>query len=199
MKSLKNIFLISSSNRWRRKSGKKAGNPAAGVVGGPPRFRKLDDREMKRRKTGEYVRVGSRLPHGVHSEAARSCGKRLPRVQSAVKCKPDAHCEEPGFAHGIHRGAFPRISCQGRWRRRTPCGFPQRKPHTRLLDRAALQEIRVRPMSSFRIAFGCFHPNFLMAVVGESELGHAAVRTLLKCDARTASTGIKKPVGKLRQ
>ncbi len=52
---------------------------------------------------------------------------------------------------------------------------------------------------SFRIAFGCFHPNFLMAVVGESELGHAAVRTLLKCDARTASTGIKKPVGKLRQ
>jgi hypothetical protein len=54
-------------------------------------------------------------------------------------------------------------------------------------------------MSSFRIALGCFHPNFLMAVVGESELGDAAVRTLFKCDARTASTGIKKPVGELRQ
>jgi len=163
MKSPKNIFLISSSNRWHRKSGKKAGNQAAGVVGGPPCFRKLDDREMKRRKTGEYVRVGSRLPHGVHREAARSCGKRLPRVQSAVKCRPDARCEEPGFAHGIHRGAYR------------------------------------EEMTSFRIAFGCFHPNFLMAVVGESELGDAAVRALLKCDARTAPTGIKKPVGKLRQ
>src|ERR1700683_5381928 len=52
---------------------------------------------------------------------------------------------------------------------------------------------------SFRIAFGCFHPDFLMAVVGESELGDAAVRTLLKCDARTAPTGINKPVGKLRE
>jgi len=77
------------------------------VVGGHPRFRKLDDREMKRRKTGEFVRVGARLPHGVHSEAARGCGKRLPGVQSAVKSRPDARCEEPGFAHGIHPGAFP--------------------------------------------------------------------------------------------
>src|SRR5580698_9389787 len=105
MKSLKNIFLISSSNRSHRKSGKKAGNPAAGAVGGPPCFRKLDGREMKRRKTGEYARVGSRLPHGVHIEAARGCGKRPQRVQSAVKCRPDARCEEPGFAHGVHRGA----------------------------------------------------------------------------------------------
>jgi hypothetical protein len=191
MKSLKNIFLISSSNRCRRKSGKKAGNQAAGVVGGPPCFRKLDDREMKRRKTGEYVRVGSRLPHGVHSEAVRCCGKRLPRVQSAVKCRPDARCEEPGFAHGIHPGAFPRISRS-----------VALTNSMRLSDRAAYRksgsgQCPHSELVSFRIAFGCFHPNFLMAVVGESELGDAAVRTLVKCDARTASTGIKKPVGKL--
>jgi hypothetical protein len=181
MKSLKNIFLISSSNRWRRKSGKKAGNQAAGVDDGPSCFRKLDDREMKSRKTGEYVRDGFRLPHGVHSEAVQGCGKRMSRVRNAVKCRPDGDCEGPGFAHGIHPGAFPRISCK------------------RSVALTNIQEIRVREMPSFRIALGRFRPNFLMAVVGESELVDAAVRTLIKCDARTASTGIKKPVGKLGQ
>jgi hypothetical protein len=110
MKSLKNIFLISSSNRCHRKSGNKAENQVAGVDGDHPRFRKLDTRKMKRRKTGEYVQVAFRLPHGVHSEPARGCGKRLRRVQSAVKYKPDARCEEPGFAHGIHFGAFGEIA-----------------------------------------------------------------------------------------
>jgi hypothetical protein len=110
MKSLKKVFLISSSNRWHRKSGKKAENQAAGVDRAHPRFRKLDTRKMKSRKTGEYLRVGFRLPHGVHSQPARGCGKRLRRVQSAVKCKPDARREEPGFAQGIHFGASKKIA-----------------------------------------------------------------------------------------
>jgi hypothetical protein len=106
MKSLKNIFLISSSNRWHRKSGNKAENQAAGVDGSHTRFRKLDTRKMKSRKTGEYVQVESRLPHGVHRRTVMGCGKRLRRVQSAVKSRPDARREEPGFAHGIHFGAL---------------------------------------------------------------------------------------------
>jgi hypothetical protein len=106
MKSLKKVFLISSSNRWRRKSGKKAGNQADGVDGAHSCFRKLDAREMKSRKTAEYLRVKSPLPHGLHSQAVRSCGKRLLRVQIAVKYRPDACREEPGFAHSFPTGAF---------------------------------------------------------------------------------------------
>jgi hypothetical protein len=83
MKSLKNIFLISSSNRWHRKSGKKAENQAAGVDRAHPRFRKLDTLKMKSRKTGEYPRVAFRLPHGVHSQTA----KRLWKAAAAsAKC-----------------------------------------------------------------------------------------------------------------
>ena len=52
---------------------------------------------------------------------------------------------------------------------------------------------------SFRIALGCFDPEFLMAVIGESEPGDATVGTLLKCDACTAPAGIEKAIGKLRQ
>jgi hypothetical protein len=115
MKSLKNIFLISSSNRCQRKSGKKAENQAAGVDKAHPCFRKLDTRKMKSRKIGEYLRVGFRLPHGVHSQTARGCGKRLRRVQSAVKCRPDALREEPGFAHGIHFGASRKITLTQDW------------------------------------------------------------------------------------
>jgi hypothetical protein len=168
MKSFKNIFLISSSNRWRRKSGKKAGNQAHRGDGAHPSFRKPGTRKMKSRKSGEYLRVGSRLPHGLHNQAVRGCGKWLPRVQSAVKCRPDARGEEPGFAHSIHTGAF-RQNCS----------------HSGL--------------DSFRITLGCSHPEFLMAVVGEGKPGDAAVRALLKCDARTAAAGIKKAIGKLRQ
>src|SRR5271155_4789214 len=88
MKSLKNIFLVSSSNRCHRKSGKKARNQADGVDDACPRFRKPVTRKMKSRKTGEYARDGSRLPHGLHSQPERGCGKRRRRVQSAVQCKP---------------------------------------------------------------------------------------------------------------
>jgi hypothetical protein len=160
MKSLKNIFLVSSSNRCHRKSGKKARNQADGVDGACSRFRKPGTRKMKSRKTGEYARVGSRLPHGLHSRPLRGCGKSRRRVQSAVQCKPDAGREASSFPHGIHPGALDA--------RRNP------------------------------IALGCFHPEFLMAIVRKGKAGDASVGTLLKCDAGSASTGIEKPVGKLR-
>src|SRR5580658_7602455 len=106
MKSLKNIFLVSSSNRCHRKSGKNVRNQAYGVDGVCPRFRKPGTWKMKSRKTVEYGRVGSHLPHGLHSRPERGCGKRRRRVQSAGKCKPDAGREESSFPHGIRPGAF---------------------------------------------------------------------------------------------
>ena len=56
-----------------------------------------------------------------------------------------------------------------------------------------------RELLLFRIALGCFRPDFLMTVVGEGEPGDATVGTLLECDARTAPAGIEKAIGKLRQ
>ncbi len=46
---------------------------------------------------------------------------------------------------------------------------------------------------------GRFDPELLVTVVGEGEPGNAAVRTLLKGDARTAPAGIEKAIGELRQ
>ena len=106
-KLFKKIFLVSSSSRWHRKSGKQAGNHAVGVDGACLLFRKPDTDQMKSRKSGEFSRVGSPLAHGLHRRPRKACGKQRRRVQSAAESKPGARFVDPGFAHGIHPGASP--------------------------------------------------------------------------------------------
>jgi hypothetical protein len=75
-RSLNHSFVVSSSNRWRRKSGKSGANRVHGVDEGGTRFRKPGSDKMKRRKSGELGRVGSHLPHGLHRRRPKGCGKQ---------------------------------------------------------------------------------------------------------------------------
>jgi hypothetical protein len=117
-------------------------------------------------------RLGTFFPTVCTAGRKQAVESARPQVQSVVKSRLDAHVREPRFAHSSRHGA------KGTMHPAVP-GSQRKAAHGKFS--------------------GGLFPQFLMAVVGVKQPGHASVGTFLESETGAAAAGIEKSVGEFGQ